>query len=59
MLEPPASTWMLVTSPYSLWKEALVQGITCLLTGPLTAPSPGCSASSRNTLVLLPPQMTL
>lgn len=42
MLEPPASAWMLITFPYSLWKEALAQGITCLLTGLLAAPSPGC-----------------
>lgn len=35
----PASTWMLITSPYSLWKETLAQGITRLLTGVLVAPS--------------------
>lgn len=37
----PSSTWMLITSPYGLWKEALAQGTICLLTGLLAAPSPG------------------
>lgn len=57
MLEVPASTWIPIASPYSLWKEALAHGITCLLKASSqlqaqgTGSIVGALASSRNTLI--------
>lgn len=55
MLEVPASTWIPIASPYSLWKEALAHGITCLLKASSQLQAQGsiveALASSRNTLI--------
>lgn len=53
---------MLITSPCSVWKETLAQGITCLLAGILVAPSPQHGGvldqqQEHPRVVLLPPWM--
>lgn len=65
MLEPPASEWMLITAPHGLWKGALAQGITRLLTSLLSALHLGCwqhcgalsQKQEPSRVVLLPLQM--